>query len=176
MNGMAIRLMDEEMNDRFEQNQPLCRFGPGGDFISEWPPRTITKHAPNSLTKVLASIAETLGLLIGAEPGSALAGAIYTGCTRDFSGMREEDTQYAVEHGPIDTAADTTPDADPQGDSLFPGESILFTDHCGAGRRAKHKPQHGIRAHRRTAKKRPAPDIARQGTLFDFDFKRARTA
>jgi len=55
-------------------------------------------------------------------------------------------------------------------------EPMLFPDDCRISIRTGHKPKHGVRAYRRTAKKGPARGLSRQGSLFKSDFKSARTA
>ena len=60
-------------------------------------------------------------------------------------------------------------------------EPGLFADDWRAGAAVKHKPNNRIRAHRTTAKKRACvgsavPFDEGQGTLFELDFKGAKTA
>jgi hypothetical protein len=52
----------------------------------------------------------------------------------------------------------------------------LFTDDWRAGGTIKHKPHYSIRAHRAVAKKRTCFRPGGQGTLFEADFKGAKTA
>ena len=58
--------------NRFEnQDIPLCKFGPGGDFITEWPASSASQpleaESPNPVGKVLSLIARLLGSAIGPE-------------------------------------------------------------------------------------------------------------
>jgi hypothetical protein len=52
----------------------------------------------------------------------------------------------------------------------------LFADDRRAGGVAGRKPNYRIRAHRAVAKKRACFEPAGQGTLFELDFKGAKTA
>jgi hypothetical protein len=58
----------------------------------------------------------------------------------------------------------------------FSGEPMLFANDSGTGVRIRYKPKHRIRAHRTASKKRHAVGIAGQGSLFEIDFRSAKTA
>jgi len=105
--------MNERVNN---QTEPLCRVGPGGDFVSLWP----AENQPNS------------------------------NCT--------------------------TPIRVVKGDCRFSGEPMLFADDWLTGVRVCHKSKHSIRTYSRAAKKKSSHDSSGQGSLFEADFKSAKTA
>ena len=56
--------------NRFEnKNRPLCKFGPGGEYVSTWPGngKDYSEKNCNSLSKVLSTIAGILGAAINAD-------------------------------------------------------------------------------------------------------------
>ena len=167
------------MNNRLnEQIRPICRFGPGGDFISVWPqePTALPKLPTNRLTKLLASISEIITVLIGPEVDDALAESMDIHHPTGLILRQKEKLEYEIETGETDKSAYTTPITDIKNDSRISGEPMLFSDDSRISIRIGHKPKHRIRAYRRAAKKRPAPSLSGQSSLFEVDFKSARTA
>ena len=130
--------MDSRLNKQIE---PVCRFGPGGDFISVWP------SEPQRFSLASKNIP-----------------------------FRKEILEYTAGTTRANGPAYPAPATVIKGDSLFPDEPMLFTDDWRVGLRAGHKPKHHIRAYRRAVKKRPALVLAGQGSLFDANFKSAKTA
>ncbi len=126
--------------DRDKQIEPLCKFGPGGDFVSIWPKESIvsSQELPNCLGKLLSSVSKTI---------STSADSVYLAPTTVTKSNR-----------------------------FVSGEPMLFPDDCRISLRTGHKPKPRIRAYRRTAKKRPAFGSSVQGSLFETDFKGAKTA
>lgn len=119
------------------QIEPLCKFGPGGDFAFGWSP------SRSGLGKLLEVIAGKVN------------------------------KEYADKaNRRVDSAAGGTAESD----SGFQGEPMLFADDCRIGTRIKSKPKHGVRASRRTSKKRVSGNVHGQGSLFETDFEVARTA
>jgi hypothetical protein len=142
----------------FAKGEPVCRFGPGGDFVSAWPPQPQSpKKQP---AKLLSRLNEIITTLIGSTCGLATS---------------KENLDYVVESN-TGKPAYSTPTAAIKSDSRFSGWPLLFADDCRIGLGADNKPKHNIRAYRRTAKKRPAVTFAGHGSLFETDFKSAKTA
>ncbi len=165
-------------SNKNEHNEPVCRFGPGGDFISDWPPEALDSPpgSRNGLTKLLGSIAEIITTVLGSEYDAA------TVMSRDidrFKGhfqYREERFDYAVKNIKTDKPADTTPTTVIKSNRRVHEQPMLFADDWRVGLRAGHKPKHRIRAYRRAAKKSPSLRLRGQGSLFETDFKSAKTA
>jgi hypothetical protein len=110
-----------------KQTEPVCKFGPGGDFVSFWP-------------------------------------------------AEKEREEYAAKNGGFEEPSHPAPDSTIKGDSQFSGEPMLFADDWRVGAAVRHKPKHGIRAHHRTATKRATVQFPRQGSLFNANFKSAKSA
>jgi hypothetical protein len=135
---------------------PVCRFGPGGDYVSVWPvgltnPADRPKNALAGLINVLAGMIDAL------RGNSTTQGKPYYVCedTRDTdssTGSVVKDNRRATE------------------------QRWLFSDDWRTGGAIRYKPNHRIRAHRAVAKKRSCITPAENGTLFDADCEVARTA
>ena len=110
--------------DGHNQVEPVCKFGPGGDFVSFWP----------------------------CEPGDVQAP------TEPIS-VRKANIRYPVKSG-----------------SDICSQALLFSDDGWVKLRTGHKPKARIRAYRRIANKRPTLNPVGQGSLFEADFKGAKTA
>ena len=147
--------MYERMN---REDEPLCRFGPGGDYVSFWPGEgeEINDGQSQQLTRLLTGLAE----IIGAITGTGQKGKL------DYA-VKEDDGQLSVD---AETATII------KGDFRIQDEPMLFTDDRGTGGRTGHKPKHRIRTHKRTSKKRSSSGQSGQGTLFEADFKSTRIA
>ena len=167
--------MDSRLN---KQVGPVCRFGPGGDFVSVWPGEFFVsgRSSPNRVRKLLTSLSELITLLLGLEPDST--SFVPTGVRHltDRILAEKEKLKYGVRNGKADRRAYTASTAIIESNRQFQSEPMLFTDDwrvgIGVGRKSKHR----IRAYRRTAKKKPAFQVQGQGSLFETDFKSARTA
>jgi len=136
-----------------KQIEPVCRFGPGGDFVSIWPPQS--QPPKKQPAKLLGRLNEIITEVLGS--------------------VSKENLEYAVKSS-TGKPAYSSPTATIKSDSRFSGRSFLFPDDCRIGLAARNKPKHHIRAYRRTAKKRPAIAFAGHGSLFESNFKSAKTA
>lgn len=151
-----------------KQTEPVCRFGPGGDFSSVWPPqsqpplvrRSVSEVGKKQPVKLLGRLNEIITTLLGSTCGLATS---------------KENLEYVVESS-SGKPAYSSPTAVIKSDSRFSGRPLLFPDDCRIGLGADNKPKHHIRAYRRTAKKRPAVTFAGHGSLFETNFKSAKTA
>ena len=159
---------------------PVCRFGPGGDYVYDWPAKSAQTPArqPNPLNKVLAAIADLMGTTVSGELMIQTQMPVYIAAD---STTKQDDTDI---EGPTnhsinqkESSAGDKPNrtnyaasiADPTGGSEVRAEPMLFGDDCGISRGPKRKPHHRIRAHRRAAKKRPGYSLKGQGTLFEIN-------
>ena len=169
--------MDEQRNNK---NRPLCRFGPGGDFISIWPGEEDLEsddslQRSNSLSGVLNSIAEILGTLLGSEPDGITAIRNVQG-SEIGSDNRNGESVNAVSNEGIEKKSYAASIRVVKGDSGVSDEPMLFADDSGISGGDGHKPKHRVRAHKRIARKRPSVSVCGQGTLFGADLKSVRTA
>ena len=147
--------------DRYPNRQigPICKFGPGGDFISIWPSERFdrpeltaegsSQFSTNRLTKLLASLNKIIDKLVGPESYTDLAVPTDIQTT---AGLVLADKRF------------DRPELTAEG---------LFADDCRIGITTIHQPKHSIRAYRRTAKKRSAFGLCLQGSLFEIDLKSA---
>lgn len=167
------------MDGRFNKpTEPVCRFGPGGDFISVWPVESsqLSQSASNSLTKVLSSIAEIIATILGSEPHT---GSVIIGDVRGCGGKELAEKgkkEYGLKNSGAESTAYTTSATIIKSDSFFSDEPKLFADDCRISIRDGHKQKHRVRAYRRTSKKRTTFSPPVQGSLFEADLKCTRTA
>jgi hypothetical protein len=172
--------MDLNQFDGNGPDGPVCRFGPGGDYVYDWPAKSAQPPArqPNSLKKVLALIADLMGAVISPElltedhtPVYIAADSIVKQNDADIEGptnhlMNQKESSAGEERNRTNYAASI---AGPTNDSEVRAEPMLFGDDCGISRGPKRKPHYRIRAHRRTAKKGAGYRLEGQGTLFEIN-------
>jgi hypothetical protein len=146
-------------NDNIYRIDPVCKFGPGGDFVSNWPGKPVDylKHSQSPLTKLLYSI-------------SKLINAAQAEHQQEYSVNITEGTNAAQPN--TKTIPTSSSNSDVQ------GQTLLFADDSRTGTGTVHKQKHRVRTHRRTTKKRPAIGIAGQqtGTLFETNGSGVKTA
>lgn len=171
--------------DKDNRIEPVCKFGPGGDFVSFWPPESSpdARHSPGSLADLLGTISELMNAMLGTNRRSGLPG-FSSASTNTYHPTGEtfclkEKLEYAVKNSKAENdagSAHPATDAVIKSNRLLSTEPMLFADACGAGLRIGHKPKHRIRTYRRTSKKRPAFGLPGQGSLFETDFESAKSA
>lgn len=154
--------------DKERQTEPLCKFGPGGDFVVVWEPKPseYAEIVASSLSSAVKALAAGFGLKRSPPPI----------CPNEKTDFHMEKPKDAIE---ISTARDSTDAASapaPANDRKFSAEPLLFPDLVRNGIPIKHKPKHRIRTSHRAAKKGAAFRIPKQGSLFEGQFTRARIA
>jgi hypothetical protein len=165
------------------QIEPVCKFGPGGDYVSFWPSKP-GRYGQSGLTRLLNKLAQ----LIAAPPSSLTRDTLVRATSPPVPGRashqptdrhivrQKEELENAVTRRDCLKPTDPTSTPTITSNSLFSGQPVLFPNHSGARPGAVHKPKHRIRAYRRAAKKAPALRLPRQGSLFEAHFSSARTA
>ena len=164
--------MDRGRFDAFA-DEPICMFGPGGDYVRAWPGKAAGKAdaapAPeNPLRKVLESLADIIGATVNIASigGIRIEGPQEVGACEIVNEEREEN-HVAADNESGTGDAETT--GDTQAHPAVRAEPLLFADDSRVGAGGRRKSNHRIRAHRKTAKKRTAQKIDGQGTLFEID-------
>jgi hypothetical protein len=154
-----------------EKDMPACRFGPGGDFFTDWPAR-VTKDSRQPIGSILAAIAKMLDTAITTEllQDSTIEkinlAINSTQLTADMEDKFDVNKSIYGEQGRTNEPdAQTAPGA--QTCRKLSQEPMLFDNASGAGSIAGHKSNNGIRAHRRPKRKRIAFSASRQGSLFE---------
>jgi hypothetical protein len=167
--------MDRQRPDtNFEYLGPICKFGPGGEYVSNWPAVPLYNATPQD--NPLARVLDTIARMVGLSPTQSLA--LQTRRAHDpqiqklIQKRREKNERAAKQNSPA-YAAPITVVGD---DGPFSGKPTLFSDDTGTGFAPQHKPNHRIRASRRPARKRFAGGMLKQGSLFETHLARAKTA
>ena len=152
---------------------PVCRFGPGGEFTSTWPAdwANPADQPKNPITKLLNVLAGVADMLRGQEshPNIEIIGPMEIVAGQEIP-------IYELQERRTDIADYTTAGPVAGHDNQVSGQPGLFADDWRAGETIKHKPNHRVRAHRAVAKKRTCFAPAESRTLFELDFKGAKTA
>jgi hypothetical protein len=161
------------ISGKTKNDQPLCKFGPGGDFTYDWQPKISQSPTPsNRLVKFFASVVEVAAILIGLKRINPYAHSRKS----ELTVYHKERVKNASDSSNANNPVNTPAAAATENGSLFSGNQMLFPDHSGNGIRIRHKPKHRIRTYHRTAKKRSALRPAQQSSLFESQLQSARTA
>ncbi len=150
--------------------QPLCKFGPGGDYVYNWPGENdaLTTAGRNSLGRVLSALAQIIGATINCELLSELQSDADAEIKNAVKGkLPKEKTESANKKPPKPNYSATIRGA--KENKTFPAQPMLFADNGRTCRRVRHKQTHRVRAHRRTPRKRATDKIKGQGTLFEIN-------
>ena len=165
-------------NDENERIRPVCKFGPGGVFISVWPPGSfeLSKLSPNSRTRVLLALSRIMENLVASESGRIPKTPTVAGRPANTFDCGKGDSGNVIEKTTTSRPADAASGPAIKNHRPRSGEPLLFSDDRRIGGRVGHKPKHRIRAHRRAPKKGAAVGAGRQGSLFEVNFKSAKSA
>jgi hypothetical protein len=154
--------------NRFSE-QPLCKFGPGGDFVHEMSPKqalpTVPRHE-NPLGKVLEIIGEMIGAAIGPElllDQPKQPEKEFNKQTILVEKTKHENNQSGFDYYHPQTTGRT------QGNRGVLCQAMLFADDGRDRTLSGRKTTHRIRAHRRTSRKRIDRNIREgqgSGSLF----------
>ena len=164
-----------------ERIGPVCRFGPGGDYESVWPGEWIEQAAQpkNAIGRLLDVIAGMTDVLRG---GRSIEVIGPDKITERIVFEQENKSYESDERGAgIRRGAYAAAGSDAKHHCGLSDQPGLFADDWRISTAAKHKPNNRIRAHRTASKKRACVGAAvsfdeSQGTLFELDFKGAKTA
>ncbi len=144
---------------KIHQIGPVCKFGPGGDFIRSWPKEYSPENA-GPITSVLMRINKLLGT-INKQPDALI---IAHKGNADVITAQNDRTAHAASNATAKNHNDIL------------GQTLLFTDDNRACQTAQLKPKYNIRASRRAAKKGFACRFPAQRALFETDQSSVKTA
>lgn len=164
-----------DKNNRFnnDKNFPVCRFGPGGDFVEDyWPDKTESKVPRRPIGSLLKAIAKMLDVVITEE---LLQNSTIEKINLAINGAQlTADLENEID---IDKSeSDAPPVAGLEVDRQLQKEPLLFDNASGTGTIAGHKSADGIRTRRGTKRKRSAFGSPWQGSLFESYPQSAKVA
>jgi len=160
--------------NRERQAEPLCKFGPGGDFVAAWQPEPSERL--ETLARLIGSAVEALAEAFGLKRTGEDLPLSNNFCPNEPTVCHTEKLNDAIENPTARDSTDAASAPAPANGSPFPGEPLLFPDLGRNGIRIKHQPKHRVRAPRRAPKKETAFRIPKQGSLFEGQLARARIA
>jgi len=159
------------------QAEPLCKFGPGGDFIAVWQPEPAEPLGRlSSLTELLTSTLGIAAIMAGLRPSNLPVDLTAAARCGKYAACVREKVKNVVGNSRPHSTADSAPATTIADSGVLSREPMLFPHNSGIGSRIKHKPKYRIRAYRRAAQKRTAFRLSEQGSLFELDLPIARTA
>jgi hypothetical protein len=168
--------MDRKMEEYYNQNkEPVCRFGPGGEYSFAWPDKEQdTAKYQSSLMNVLLTLRDILyaTLSSGAEPNYSICESAVN--TNRIKLLEKGLTQYVPDSS--EEKPHTPAIANIKSHCQVSEQQLLFSDDSRISIGTVGKQKHRIRTHRRAAKKRTSHSFTGEGSLFEPDFKSAKTA
>jgi len=160
----VLKMADKRFNN--DASVPLCKFGPGGDFVSDWPPDVSAgfQETGGVLGRTLGVIADVIGAVVSPELFTELTGCVNAEI-KEFEVLAREKLADGIDK---QKSADNTASVRSAcGNFRIRGQAMLFADDCRTSERAKRKPHHRVRTHRRVARKKAVDGFKGTGTLFE---------
>jgi len=161
-------------------SEPLCRFGPGGEFVAVW---SGGAPAGSRGLRLLAAFVEAAAVVLGLrqsiasqQPSRRATPPLGKHATQEESRSQKEKQIHAIERSRALRVPDPSPAPASKDGRRLPGEPMLFPDVRRDGLRIEHKPKHRIRAYRGAAKKGASVRLSKQSTLFDAQLGSVRIA
>lgn len=155
--------------NRTNKSSPLCKFGPGGDFVDEWDaPSASPQHNESHLGQVLNVIAEIIGATVQPEILTEIACALPVKSDSKTPVLNKLSIQEKTADG-LQLVNHSQAARNTSTGGKLSKEPMLFSDDWGTGSSVKHKPNHRLRTHRRTARKKTAGAFNGQSTLFEIN-------
>jgi hypothetical protein len=163
------------MNRANSKNKPLCRFGPGGDFVYELTDEDVKSSGKVSgIDKFLNTVAHLLQAASGEGNLCPHAGErLNPNGHIKFNLEKSNYGKFKSKPSEKDYSKTT---ADSSANSPMYSQKRLFSDDCPDSKRTRNHPKHRIRTHRRTSKKGSSFQYPGQGTLFELNKTSSRTA
>ena len=155
-----------DKNKRFynDDDIPVCRFGPGGDFFTDWPDKKTSKVSRQPIGSVLKAIAKMLDKVITSE---LLQDSVIEKINLAVNG----ESEISNMEDKIGTDKSIEPDAPAiaglEANRKLPKEPMLFDNASGAGTIVRNKQNNSPRTCRRLKRKRITFGTIRQGSLFE---------
>jgi hypothetical protein len=145
-----------------QKEMPLCSFGPGGDFRKEYVPdaeEVYGHYDGHSLRTLLESFSQALSEKLLLPIGMEVAGCNPHAYRPAPQTNNRQQRGYKIE-------SHANKNANTANIQAVSNTKTLFPDDEGACRTSGKKPNNGVRALRRTPRKRVSDPLEQQGALF----------
>jgi len=176
--GAVRQRIDKVQGENHERIEPVCKFGPGGDFVTDWPGsgQKLGANEPNAIARLLATLGAIINNMVGCEfqPNSFASQAELVREKR-FPSYKKT-VESSTKRGYFDNSDAPMRGLSKSANRGASSQPRLFSDDWTTRSKAGHKPKHHVRAYQRTSRKRPAAIASDQGMLFEIDRKSARIA
>jgi hypothetical protein len=165
--------MDKNKRFQSDDNLPLCRFGPGGEFVTNWSGKKVSKVSHRPIGSLLKTIAQMLDAVITEEllQNSTIEKINLAIQNSDSTINTENKIDF---YKPNESNAPAAPG--PETDKQLQEEPMLFDHAAGTCRPVGHKPNHSFRTRRGAKRKRTAFSQSWQGSLFEHYDQSAKVA
>ncbi len=159
-------------NQKFDV--PLCRFGPGGEYVKDFEGLGAADDKNRgSLRGLLLSLAEIAGAAVNPELLEEMVeGPVDVPDSKQGVTFKEKTEIVSKKTNKRNSKTDGGFGKH----SKIPTQQMLFSDDIGISTAGKSKPKYHIRTRRRTSQKRSDMRIPGQGSLFETDQKRGSAA
>jgi len=156
---------------------PVCRFGPGGDFLRSWPGAALSHHrdSPSGLSASVMLLREMIMLLFGLEPDSTTVCSLLPKSVKRALKLKLNQ-EYSIKDDEQNGQAGSLRIRIVRGGRRFSQQPTLFGDDWQVQAKPGHISRHRIRTYHSTSKKSPSPQLSSQRWLFETDLKNAKTA
>jgi hypothetical protein len=147
-------------SDLRQKGRPVCKFGPGGDFVSYWPTQDYLnlQISETRLGKMLDLFSEAAAILLGSSLEIPYTSGIRTAGTGNDEPARPISPPLiaVVKNG-----------------QRILHQPMLFTDNR---HKDMHRPKHRIRSYQKFTKKKASYERPAQGSLFETNLQGAKIA
>jgi len=169
---------NNKLYGRSEDQQPICKLGPGGEFVSVFSAMAERRSSEpaTGLGRVILALAEFMGAVV--SPVYAVEASLLkeskNGENNNINHNLELDNGIT---GSKNRSTDNTKtNAAVKGAGKFPEKQMLFANDWGVGGKNGNKPHYNVRTSRRVAKKKIAFSKGWESSLFEVDSSRTSVA
>jgi len=158
-----------------QKSHPVCKFGPGGDFVWRWPRQGSLNlmHYGGRLNRIIALLDEMVKIMLGSQLESFGSAQIDKAATVAEAIHRLGGSQFADETDESGRPVFTPAIAVVRNGRRVLQQPMLFADNYSKVRR---KSKIRNRSYQKSAKKKVSCDRPGQGSLFETNLRGARIA
>ena len=158
--------MEDRNKNTDGRDIPICRFGPGGDYVDDWPLKI--DYTPQIDAGPIGKLLEHIACFMGVNveglndiPNGSETIELSTKQVKNKDDIKEPSHEPAM-------ASNAQTNTNSANHSRYTEQPTLFYDSRPTRKSAGQKPKHSLRARRRTKRKRSScQGSSWQGSLFE---------